>query len=189
MRRVSLQAVRIHRRCAAVRDPARVSAAGCGKYAAKSASHRPCRDRPWVHEPGQPCACATLPNAPVFRSSGAAARHRIRRSPRRALALARPRPARPRRPSHGGPLPRCGQSAWRGTCVARPLCARLSCSRSLAGLGRTRVIPTSRWQWGSGRCRCTARCYASFAMSTGRHSRWIWDIGQGLAETVPRCSR
>jgi hypothetical protein len=30
---------------------------------------------------------------------GAAARRRVRRSPRRALALARPRPARPRRPS------------------------------------------------------------------------------------------
>jgi hypothetical protein len=34
---------------------------------------------------------------------GAAARHRVRRSPRRTLALRRPRPARPRRPSLGGP--------------------------------------------------------------------------------------
>jgi hypothetical protein len=37
------------------------------------------------------------------RQGGAAARRRVRRSPRRALALARPRPALPRRPSRGGP--------------------------------------------------------------------------------------
>jgi hypothetical protein len=38
-------------------------------------------------------------NWPLLGSSGAAARRRVRRSPRRALALARPSPARPRRPS------------------------------------------------------------------------------------------
>ena len=46
--------------------------------------------------------CA-LPNWAAFGSSGAAARRRVRRSPRRALALG-PRPARPRRPSRTEPL-------------------------------------------------------------------------------------
>jgi len=39
---------------------------------------------------------------PFLDQGGAAARRRVRRSPRRALALRRPRPARPRRPVLGG---------------------------------------------------------------------------------------
>jgi hypothetical protein len=47
---------------------------------------------------------SALPNLAVFGSSGAVARRRVRRSPRRALALGRPRPARPRRTSRAAPM-------------------------------------------------------------------------------------
>jgi hypothetical protein len=43
---------------------------------------------------------ATCRIVPFSDQGGAVARRRVRRSPRRALALGRPRPARPRRPSH-----------------------------------------------------------------------------------------
>ena len=60
---------------------------------------------------------------PFLDQGGAATRHRVRRSPRRALALGRPRPARPRRPSRSMPLMAddlSGTHALRGTQALLP---------------------------------------------------------------------
>ena len=84
----------------------------CGHRLAHASAPAPTALRTCTHRAITVCHRAALPNCAVIRSSGAASRRRVRRSPRRALALGGP---------PGAPAPWQLSGRWHQTRTLRPI--------------------------------------------------------------------